>query len=550
MHLRALAFCVLAVIALPSSTRAAAAYTWAHSYGDDASQVLNAVSTDPAGNVLICGAFYSTITIASTLTSAGEQDGFVAKLDANGNALWNRKIGSVTYDDIAWDVTSDKDGNVIAGGTMNPLFGVKLGIVKYDPNGTQLWVKTYGPTSTYNMARFVSTDLAGNIIVAGAFTGIIDFGGGALEGPDFGNYAMFLLKLDPDGNHIWSKAFTWHDGTTALGGLETDAMGNIFLHGQFPGSINFNGGSAFDPAAMTSNGATDLFLVKFGPDARVLWKNHYGTTAADNALCLAVTPDGRAAIAQNLDHAVDFGGGVLTPTGTPQPAVAQFTANGSHVWSKTFTATTSALAYGITIAENKDVVLTVHGTGSINFGGGPVAATGSVYNQFVARFNAAGTHRWSFAFGGDGNVYGLPAVSRGGGVVVAGYTDGAANPGGGALPYEGENDVFVARFGETLTGVGTSSMMANLYQNVPNPFNPTTSIPYMLEAPAHVKIGIYDVSGSRIAVLNEGKQTPGVHAAIWNGRDQSGRAVPSGVYFYRFEGMSDVTGSRKMVLLK
>jgi len=41
-----------------------------------------------------------------------------------------------------------------------------------------------------------------------------------------------------------------------------------------------------------------------------------------------------------------------------------------------------------------------------------------------------------------------------------------------------------------------------------------------------------------------------MHAAIWNGRDQSGRAVPSGVYFYRFEGMSDVTGSRKMVLLK
>lgn len=540
------------LLCLPNLATAAPGYTWAHSYGDDAAQELSAVATDPAGNVLICGSFYSTITIATTLTSAGQQDAFIAKLDPNGNALWNRKIGQLTYDDIAWDVTSDKNGNVIAVGSMNTVFaGPKICIVKYDPNGTQLWVKTYGPGTSYNnYARFVATDLAGNIIVTGPFQGTIDFGGGALDGPDFGSYAMFLLKLDPNGNHVLSKAFTWQDGATALGGLETDAMGNIFLHGQFPGSINFNGGSALGPGGMTSNGSSDLFLVKFAPDGRVLWNDHYGTTATENAVCLAVTPDGRAAIATNLDHAVDFGGGPLTPTGSPQPAVAMFTTNGTHVWSRTFTSTTYGFAYGLAIAENKDVLLTVHASGTVDFGGGPVAATGTSYNEFVARFFASnGVHRWSFAFGGDGNVYGFPAVSRGGGIVVAGYTDGAANPGGGALPYEGENDVFVARFNETLTGVGISPMMANLYQNIPNPFNPTTSIPYMLEAPEHVKIGIYDVSGSRITVLNDGRQSPGVHSVIWNGRDESGRAVPSGVYFYRFEGLAN-SPVRKMVLLK
>ena len=97
---------------------------------------------------------------------------------------------------------------------------------------------------------------------------------------------------------------------------------------------------------------------------------------------------------------------------------------------------------------------------------------------------------------------------------------------------------------------GASPMMENLYQNIPNPFNPTTSIPYMLEMGRRVEIGIYDVSGSRVVVLNEGMQSPGTHTAIWNGRDQSGRAVPSGVYFYRFEGIPDAVGSRKMVLLK
>ena len=540
MHLRALAFFISAAIALPSSTRAAAAYNWAHSYGDELTQTIAAVSTDPAGNVLLCGSFYGTVTFSTSMSSLGPQTPamFVAKLDVNGNPLWNRKIGS-----LGWDIAGDRDGNVIAVGEINPGDQNVL-VVKYNAAGTQLFQKTFGQAGFSEFAQFVTVDPAGNIIVAGKFGYSIDFGGGPISSPGFDNEAMFLVKFDPSGNQIWSKSFKWFINT-ALAGLESDAMGNIVLHGQFQDSIDFGAGP------LTSAGLTDLFLVKFTPDGRVRWNHTYGSANADAAVCLAVTPDGRCAIAENLYSAVDFGGGLLTPTGLPQPAVALFTANGTHVWSKTFTATTNAFAYGMTIAENKDVVLTVHGTGSVNFGGGPVAATGTAYNEFVARFNeSTGLHRWSFAFGGDGNVYGFPAVAHGKIVVAGQMEDGAANPGGGALPYEGETDIFVASFGETLTGVGTSSMMANLYQNVPNPFNPTTSIPYMLEAGTHVKIGIYDVSGSRIAVLNEGKQTPGMHAAIWNGRDQSGRAVPSGVYFYRFEGVSDVTASRKMVLLK
>jgi len=98
-------------------------------------------------------------------------------------------------------------------------------------------------------------------------------------------------------------------------------------------------------------------------------------------------------------------------------------------------------------------------------------------------------------------------------------------------------------------GGGVSPMMHVLYQNVPNPFNPSTSIPYMLERSAHVTIGIYDVSGSRVISLDEGMKASGVHAVIWNGRDASGRALPSGVYFYRFEGFAN-SPVRKMVLVK
>src|SRR5262249_29032326 len=96
---------------------------------------------------------------------------------------------------------------------------------------------------------------------------------------------------------------------------------------------------------------------------------------------------------------------------------------------------------------------------------------------------------------------------------------------------------------------GTSPMMHVLYQNIPNPFNPSTSIPYMLERSTHVVIGIYDISGARLIRLDEGLKSPGTHAVTWNGRDAKGHALPSGVYFYRFEGFAG-SPVRKMVLLK
>jgi hypothetical protein len=96
---------------------------------------------------------------------------------------------------------------------------------------------------------------------------------------------------------------------------------------------------------------------------------------------------------------------------------------------------------------------------------------------------------------------------------------------------------------------GTSPMTQMLYQNVPNPFNPTTRIPYMLERSTRVVIGVYDVSGARVARLDQGLQSPGTHAVTWNGRDAAGHALPSGVYFYRFEGFAR-SPLRKMVLLK
>lgn len=88
-----------------------------------------------------------------------------------------------------------------------------------------------------------------------------------------------------------------------------------------------------------------------------------------------------------------------------------------------------------------------------------------------------------------------------------------------------------------------------LEQNVPNPFNPMTTIPYELAEAGRVELAVYDVAGRRVRGLVSRFEEPGMHRAIWDGRDEAGMPVPSGVYYYRLEIGKTVLG-RKMVLMK
>lgn len=88
-----------------------------------------------------------------------------------------------------------------------------------------------------------------------------------------------------------------------------------------------------------------------------------------------------------------------------------------------------------------------------------------------------------------------------------------------------------------------------LDQNYPNPFNPTTLISYELPDPARVKINIYNILGQKINTLVNEVQVHGKHQVIWDGKDQKGRSVGSGIYFYKIVA-GDYTCVRKMIMLK
>jgi hypothetical protein len=90
---------------------------------------------------------------------------------------------------------------------------------------------------------------------------------------------------------------------------------------------------------------------------------------------------------------------------------------------------------------------------------------------------------------------------------------------------------------------------AALFNNYPNPFNPSTTIRYSLPKSIHTIVTIYDMLGTRVRTLVNSLQNAGEHSVIWDGRDDRAKPVASGIYFYRLQA-GDLKMQKKMLLLQ
>ena len=109
--------------------------------------------------------------------------------------------------------------------------------------------------------------------------------------------------------------------------------------------------------------------------------------------------------------------------------------------------------------------------------------------------------------------------------------------------------------GIDLTGVKSNPIVVvtnyQLEQNYPNPFNPSTKISYALPKAAKVSLLIYNTFGQEVAKLLDNQQQPaGKHTITWDSADHAGKALPSGMYFYRLRAGEGVILTRKMLLVK
>ncbi|MHB9028460.1 MAG: FlgD immunoglobulin-like domain containing protein [Candidatus Latescibacterota bacterium] len=84
---------------------------------------------------------------------------------------------------------------------------------------------------------------------------------------------------------------------------------------------------------------------------------------------------------------------------------------------------------------------------------------------------------------------------------------------------------------------------------VPNPFNPTTAISFTLPAPGSMRLAVHSVTGQMVRELSSGRLSPGRHTAVWDGRDDRGRKVSSGIYMVRLDA-GGKTAARKITLAR
>jgi hypothetical protein len=105
---------------------------------------------------------------------------------------------------------------------------------------------------------------------------------------------------------------------------------------------------------------------------------------------------------------------------------------------------------------------------------------------------------------------------------------------------------------EPLTSINSNSQIPReyaLFQNYPNPFNPETIIEYDLPRASDVLISIYSITGAKVRNLVSGSRQAGHHFVSWNGMDENGKPLASGLYFYVIHA-EQFTATKKMILLR
>jgi len=128
----------------------------------------------------------------------------------------------------------------------------------------------------------------------------------------------------------------------------------------------------------------------------------------------------------------------------------------------------------------------------------------------------------------------------------------AADLDGGSVVEAGIDEFVITGFGQPISPVGEESAPTRwaLHQNHPNPFNPMTTLSFDLPRDANVTLSIFDVSGRLVRTLvGQERRIAGQHQVTWNGRDDRGRQVPSGIYFYKLVA-DDFVQTNRMVLVR
>ncbi|MCB9448047.1 MAG: SBBP repeat-containing protein [Flavobacteriales bacterium] len=392
-------------------------FIWARSFGGSLDDIGRSITVDASGNVYTTGYFQGTADFdpgagTANITSAGNEDIFIQKLDASGNFLWAKSFG--------------------------------------------------GSLADYGLS--IAVDAAGNVYTTGYFQGTADFdpGAGTANHSSAGNEDIFVQKLDTSGNFVWARSFG--DSNSDRGNsICVDASSNVYTTGGFDGTVDFDPGAG--TTNLTSEGSLDVYVQKLNSTGNFVWTKSFGGSLNDQGFSITVDDSGNVHTTGSFEGTVDFdpgaGSATRTSSGSLDVFVQKLNASGTYDWAISFGASSSDQGYSVTVDASGNVYTTGSFLGTADFDPGSGTAnltSAGPWDVFIQKINASGNFVWAKSFGGNsidaGNAI---TVDASGNVYTTGHFAGTVDfdPGVGTanLTSAGNYDVFVQKLSQGVSGI-------------------------------------------------------------------------------------------------
>jgi len=417
------------------------ANTFVGGTGNDAG---NAIAVDADGNMYITGVSNAAWG-APIQAHNGGVDAFVARLDSNGNLVWNTFLGGAG-DDWGSSIAIDASGNVYLAGGSDTTWGSPLRahagdsdafVAKLDSSGHLVW-NTFLGGSGYDEG-FLTLDNNGDILVAG---GSSSTWGAPLHA--YNGYGdAFAARLNSSGGLVWN---------TFLGGAGGDEAWNLTTDGSNLYLTGYSDQTWGTPVRAYSGGFSDAFAAKLDASGAVLWNTFLGGAEHDEADGIAVAPNGNVYVSGFSDEGAGgmatWGDPVRPFSGSRDAFAAGLDPSGVLLWN-TFLGGAGGDGSN-NIAMGKDGSILVVGGASSSWGN-PMSGFAGTYDGFIARLSPTGILTGNTFLGGSNldtaNDIALDANGR---AFIAGYS--ASEWGNPITGYAGgSQDAFVAKVDLSMT---------------------------------------------------------------------------------------------------
>ena len=353
-------------------------HVWSTYLGGGDSESAWGIAVDDSGDVLVMGSTFAAGWVSGGFDESHNDgsDVFLARLTPAGGHVWSTYIGGAD-DDYGYGLATDPLGNaLVTGATHSPNSGWISGgwntsfggsgdgfVIKVSPEGQHVWSSYLGSTDV-DYGNGIAADSAGNVLVTGGSRSA-DWTSGGFDTSHGGSADAFVVKLSPDGQHTWS---TYLGGTAADNGygITTDPLDNVLLTGDTASSAWVSGGPD-----VTYNGNGDSFVAKLTPDGQPLWSTYIGGTSLDAANAIATDADGNALLTGWTQSSGWVSGGFdTTYDGNSDAFVARITEFPTPIL--TGTAAADAFCLGVN-PDNSQEILVYAGNAAT---GTPVATLG------------------------------------------------------------------------------------------------------------------------------------------------------------------------------